>query len=522
MIRGQENLILSRSRRAVLIGDSDTSINAFHHASVIMRVVGGVAGNVLSSLTIGGVEILHQPVQWTTSNDATAALVATAIGNNPRQWTGVPGGTNFFLAVGPPGSGINGPSAGYWGQAGPRVRAVATGAFSINVFEGAGERGWWNWFQVLNGQYYNMVNNGAISGYRLRDNLVHLPDALRDSDAGVAIVHAAVNDVGYDGVPATTAFAAWKELIDETRKYVPSILSIGLPPGVPPVFSNAVNAAQLNKFNRLVSEYCRAANHDILFVPIGGDLVDGTNTAGNLLASMIGSDGIHLNTSAAYKVGKEIYTALSSLIPKNRLLYHNRVDEKGISASVLQKLAAGVGLFINTPASGVAGGWTAVPTTGTNLFSVVARTMNADGDTAGNNQLMDHTNSGGSADFTALSTASFHANLAKGESVYADAEIEYAITNGVGMRTIQLVVLVTCPPITHIMHAMGSWVNLIGSAGDLVPLPEGFAGTYRTPIIEDLSVAPTAATLQLQTWAHNAAGQSVVKIGRASVNGVEV
>lgn len=511
-------------RRVVLIGDSDTSVNQLHHGAVVLRVVGGSAGNVLSSLTIGGVQVLSAPVTWTTNNNNTAGLLAAAITAN--GWIGIavnPATTNFVLAAGPPaplGSPPkSGPSAGYWGQGGPVVRGTATGTFTINVFEGHSDRGWWSWFQVLNGQYFDLINNAAISGYRLADNIRDLGAAFSGFDANVAVVHVGINDIAYDGRSAASAFEDWKILIERVRNYAPDIWCIGLPPGISPVFSSAVNAAQVQTFNRLISDYVRRDTRGGLeFFAIGHELLDPADAAGDLLAAFIGSDDIHVNSSAAYKMGKDLYLAAGHLLPKNRVLYQSIVDNPAISASALQRLPSGVGLFVNAPASNLAGGWVSVSTAGTTAFIAPAqRTFAADGDNYGENQGIDHINSGTGADFMSISTASFNGVLAAGDALYGQMDIDYAITSGAGLRSIILALLVSEGPITHIMHCLGNWANFFGSGTDLIALPEAFSGTLRTPIIEPLPIAPSAATLQLQMWAHNAAGRSVVTAACAGV-----
>lgn len=505
-------------QRVTLIGDSDTSINQFHHASIVLRVTGGAAGNQLSSLKFAGVEVLGSTVTWATNNNATAGSLAAAI--NKNGWVGVAidaDTTNFLLAIGPPGGTppINGPNAGRWDQGGPVVTGTGTGTFTVSVYEGNGERGWWSWFQALTRHYFQTVDNIAISGHRLVDNIANVKALGIDSD--LAVVHVGINDIAYGGRSASDVFAEWQTLIKEIRKYDPAILAIGLPPGIPPTFQNAVNASQVQKFNRLLFDYVRNDRTGrIDFVPLGTEILNPASANGNLLAGFIGNDLIHTNTLGGYSLGRDLKNAIGNLLPANRFLAMSVVDNPVISASAAGVLASGVGLFINAPVTNLAGGWTGTTVGGTTAFVAPAqRTYALDGDNFGKNQGIDHLNSGTGADFFSISTASFSPNLAVGDAVYGEMDVKYAITSGVGVRTIQLALLITTPPLIHIMHDLGSWTNFFGSGADLVALPEGFVATLRTPVIEPLVVAPTAATLQLQMWAHNAAGQSVVTAARA-------
>lgn len=513
-----------RQRRVVLFGASQTSLEQFHYYAVVLRVTGGAAGSVLTSLTIGGVEVLIRPVEWATSNNNTADLLQAAIGAN--GWVGQDGGTNFVLAAGPPQGGSNGPNAGYWGQGGPVVRGVATGTFQVSVLEGHSDRGWFGWFNALAGMPFTVVNNAGISGSDIADVTRRADAALVGFDADIAVVEVLGRTIPPN---ASSAFALWKKLIEKLRRYGLRIVVVGAPPGLPGILTSAQGSAEICKFGRLIAQFCQNdPEGDIEFYQTGLSMVDPASAAGDLFANLHGNDTIHQNSAGGYTMGRDLFNAWGKFLPSPRQLVHSKVDEPVSSPTSLQRMPAGLGLFqgtggtLDTESTGsLATAWTDITVGGTNVYSKAARTFAVDGDNIGDNQICTHTNSGGSDFVQFATTSSFHGNFGIGDSIYADAEVAYTLTSGVGLRNVALVLTVVEGPIAHIMHAGGSWGGLFGTGNDNVALPESFKITRRTPIVENLPVAPSLVTLGVQMWSHAAAGVSAVKVGRAAVWKVE-
>lgn len=384
-----------------------------------------------------------------------------------------------------------------------------------------------SWAQALSGQKLSIVNPDAALGGTTSQDWVsgRLETYLAGYSPGWIVCFLGINDVSND-VPLATTQANLTAIYDRCLATGAKLIIADVGPyGSTYVVTGetlAQKTAKRTLLNTWIANYV-ATHSNCWLLPQYAALVDASNVNGYMLGAYndtVGTTGLHTTAAGSRAVGQLIANIWAAVgVADAGLHATGYVDSFDYDATAKNRISNPMMLGTggsNTPGAGttitpttIAASWTVATAAGgasTTVCTTAARTLAADGDTVGQNQVLTITGANAN-DVVSLRTGSISTRFAEGDIV--EAEMFVRVTGASGLKGIRLLMNSIQGGVTFTSTGMS-----YPSAGVSYDQADA-AFVIKTP---PLSIGPGALSGHILTLdiAFAGAGGAVVRAGRAS------
>jgi len=326
---------------------------------------------------------------------------------------------------------------------------TSTAGATLYIPRRRSQRGWLSWVEERMGTLFDTT--WCATGAAVIEEITYMvrnTELLSAYDFG--FVMAGMNDV-YEGQSYADIIADYAELLTLLRQRCKRVvcLSISCRNSADSNWTAARQAIHI-QVNRWLYEYCRSNN--LIFVDTWRSVANGVTYVNSAatnpdMNSVMALDNTHPSGVGARAIGNAVYSAISSQLTAGPWLgAHN------------EQISTNSGnIFTNsdfaTSAGGVATGWASSDST-TNMNvtpTVAARTVSADGDALGNNQIitLNYGTATGTAS-TRFRRNNFQASLTAGQ--YLQCSMPYSLSGAVGLLAVSLELVMSDGTYTYLVY----------------------------------------------------------------------
>lgn len=369
--------------------------------------------------------------------------------------------------------------------------------------------GYWTWANLLLDSPFRLLNNGGIAGQTSEEILARVQTDVLDYSPDWCFFLASINDVAGGLTPEQTIAnqqAAITQMVNAGINVC--VMAIG------PYTANANATKHVHRVNRAMAEFC-AETSGTIFVDTYAEMVNPTSATG-AIASGMSDDALHLSPKGARAWGQAIADALSPHIKSTVLLPSSMSESYLVSTDEYQLLdnplfTGSAGTASGVGASGTAADdWTFGIASGsaTTVGSVAARTVAADGDAIGNNQVLTISAASSGALVNLRLIPNLLALASTGSTVYLVGHIQ--LENPVDVAYVRAAIFITVAGVSYQVRVME---NSDGTYDNT-----GFSFKFRTAefVIPEGSVTTFQCRADIG-FGTSGAGSAVLKLGRAGL-----
>lgn len=372
------------------------------------------------------------------------------------------------------------------------------------------DQSWASWSNMLLGQRFNILNNGAIGGATIDYLQSRLKSLVYDYAPAYVFVMAGINNVVSSDTAAqiiTKLKTLYTSLLTHNYKVVAlTILPLGSGYG-----GYATYAPKIQIINDWIRRYAQTTKGMILVDAYAAIVDPLAATKGSAATGML-SDNLHPSAKGAYTIAKAVKSALQNIVPAVSTLVCNNADNYGNDASNLNMIdngfwtATGGTLGSNTSGT-VASGWVCETT---NAATTAVASVPARADGFGYDQQMVVTPGGAHSATARVNIAS---RLTAGASYQIECEVSMSGVSGSNLAAIQAYINGT---------AYSATLNLgISNALSLTTFPtEDFTATFKSEVFTVPAAGYTVGTLYVSARFGAAGTALTMKVGRVSVRKV--
>ncbi len=284
------------------------------------------------------------------------------------------------------------------------VAGSVGGQFQIGSLRETSSDGWIAWLEVFCGNRIEIAENFAIGGCVLNTSPTALPsDGLSQVKAAVArgyrniIMDCGINAItsGDDSVKLWADIKAIYDYCISANIVLWDATIVGLGTGYTPYANAATGYTNLGhktnviaaSINEKKKRYALRYYNNIIILDLAKVTCDGASTTGAMQTTLL-KDGIHFNASGARQGGNVGAVTINQRVGKYTRIPYSLVQSSSRQGA-LDRFASVNTLFNDgaVQGNGLAAVWAQSLNNTTSVNTLVARTLNADGDTSGNNQI---------------------------------------------------------------------------------------------------------------------------------------
>jgi len=403
--------------------------------------------------------------------------------------------------------------------------ASATGA-SFQRFDKLTDLGWFSLANAKLRSWFNVLNYAARGGRKTAEMLSSLSTEVLDYEPSWCAVLGGINDLtaGETVASVTANLQSIYEALAARNINVIAMTILPLESGHSS-YSTALQE-KIMEVNAWIKKQC--FDNSYLFVDSFSAVVDPLSATAQPVSGMLKSDHIHPGEKGALAIANKLADTLSPLLPAIDTLVSSAADTYGTNSANENVCDNGVfsgsgGATSGTGVSGiVATSWTVKNAVGTptSVASVDARTVSADGDTIGNNQVVTITGAA-SGNAVYIQSASMHSRLATGQRMYAEGHVQ--VSGLVAVSEISFKISIAANNGTIVAYGVCNH-----HPGTHTFPQDDCSYKFRTPIIQmpdptkfgTGSPGTIANAYIIAMVKFNGSGEAVVKLGRVSLRKV--
>ena len=377
--------------------------------------------------------------------------------------------------------------------------------------------GWFNWLQLLSENTFSLLNNAGVSG-----NTTQMMNARIETDVisykpKYTFVLGGINNIGTNNDSVSTIIADLQLIYTKLKNEKIHVFCLTiLPLYTGHANVNATNTGKIQDVNKWIREWCQL-NDGFTLIDTYAAVIDPGSATGVALSGYLRTDNIHPSAKGARAMGAAAYAVTNKFIQKTAHHVMAYTDSYAYNSASKQQapnptMTGSGGSTVNgaggtLTATTVAASWTAGFSAGTAgdacTLTTAQRTVAADGDTIGSNQVCTISSAGATTNVKVRNTG-LAAQFSPSDRVYAEAY--FSVKNMVNVKGVHLYLFITSNGTSYTVNGMSPVATIYDQTD--------FTGPIITP---EFTIPAGGAVTSAQIIAEitfSGAGSAVFAVGR--------